>query len=230
MNKFIYGFGLALSTLFLPIQLSSAQTALWKASVVSVSSEAPMYVSKTDSMDKSSTDPYWPGRPAGHRWVVLTVQLTSPSKNARVPAAKILLTNKDGSYPLAAVGHKVNPKDSIVYLPVLMLTEPHADKGMAQSTGNPKTGGGWSTSYDIVPDPANPKRKLFSPFSVGFFESMDPKKVLFNVILKGESGGRELEVRKSPLNLILLFAVPEAAADLSLKFGDAEPAPVPAGV
>ena len=185
-----------------------AQTPSWKASVVSMSNDSPQFVSGAQN---------WPGRPAGHRWIALTVQMTSPSKDLKVAAADIIVFNQDGSYVVTAVSHQVKPTDSIVYLPLQILAQPHADKGMQETTANPKTGGGWSTLYD----------NSMQPKSVGFFEKMDINKMLFNVLLKGTSGGREVQVTKSPLNLVLLFAVPQEASKLQLKFGDAEAVPLP---
>ena len=195
------------------VQAAICQTPAWNATIVSVSSDLPEYVSG----DK------WPGRPAGHRWVSLTVQLTSPVKDSKAAAASILIINKDGSYPVTAIGYQVKPKDSIVYLPLLILSTPHTDQGMKETKKEaPKVGGGWSTLSVMSPD-----RKRLDPVSVGFFEKMDIKKMLFNVLLKGESGGRELQLVKSQLIVVLLFAVPEGAANLQLKFGDAELVSVP---
>ena len=190
---------------------ATSQTSGWSASIVSASSDEPEYVSGEN----------WPGRPAGHRWIKLTVQLTSPNKDAKLPAAEIQLSNDQGSYAATAIGYQVSAKDSIVYLPLLVLTPPHSDTGVKKSEGKPRVGGGWSTLYALTPE------KRLEPMSVGFFEKMDVKKMLFDVKLKGPSGGRELMLAKSPLNVVLLFAVPEGAANLQLRVADAPRAPVP---
>ena len=84
-----------------------------------------------------------------------------------------------------------------------------------------KTSSGWSSLRNITP------RGTFEETSVGFFEKMDPNKMLFNVELKGASGGRELRLVKSPLNMILLFAVPQGITDLQLKIGNGTALAVP---
>ncbi len=190
-----------------------SQTPSWNASIASAASEQPEYISGNQ----------WPGRPAGHRWVRLVVQFTSPGKQAKLPFEHIKLSNSDGNYPVTAVGYQVKPTDSIVYLPVLVVNPPHADKGMKETSSKdkPKVGGGWSTLRDI-------KDGKFEPVSIGFFEKMDINKMLFNVELKGANGGKELRLVKSPLNVVLLFAVPEGAADLQLRVGDGIQVALPA--
>lgn len=193
-------------------QQAPGQRAAWKASIVSATSDEPEYVSGQD----------WPGRPAGHRWIRLIVQLTSPGKRATLPATAIKLNHQDASFPATAVGYQVKPADSIVYLPLLTLNTPHPDKGVKTAEGKLKTNGGWSTLRSITPAGA------FEETSIGFFEKMDINKMLFDVELKGASGGRELRLAKSPLNMVLLFAVPEGATDLQLRIGDGLAVAVPA--
>lgn len=190
-----------------------SQPAGWNASIASAASEEPQYISGDQ----------WPGRPDGHRWVKLVVQFTSPGKQAKLPFDQIRLSNNDGNYPVTAVGYQVKPTDSIVYLPVLVVNPPHADKGMKDSSSKDKmkVGGGWSTLRDI-------KDGRFEPVSIGFFEKMDINKMLFDVELQGASGGKELRLIKSPLNVVLLFAVPEGAADLQLRVGDGVQVALPA--
>jgi hypothetical protein len=193
-------------------QQANSQSATWNASIVSVTSEEPEFVSGQD----------WPGRPAGHRWMKLVVQLSSPGKKSTLPASAIRLSSQDTSYPATAVGYQVKPTDSIVYLPLLLVSPPHPDKGMKASQGKVKTGGGWSSLRSITP------AGKFEETSTGFFEKMDINKMLFNVVLKGASGGRELGLMKSPLNMVFLFAVPEGLTDVQLRVGDGAAIPVPA--
>lgn len=210
------------------IPTAISQTSTWKASIVSVSPELPEWVTGTDSRKPAvPIEPYWPGRPTGHRWVTLTVQLTSPAKDSSLAASGIRVTDKDGSYPVTAVGYRFKPKDSIVYLPLLILSAPYADRGMMSHETKdakdriPKVGGGWSTLYVLKPG-----GKGFDVESLAFYEKMDPGKMLFRVLLNG-ANGRELILKKSPLDVVLLFAVPDGAATLQLKVGDAEPVSVP---
>ncbi len=193
-------------------QHALTQTSTWNASIVSATSEEPQYISGDN----------WPGRPENHRWVRLVVQVTSPGKQAKLPVAQIRLSNSDGSYPATAIGYQVKPNDSIVYLPLLVVTPPHADKGMKEAgKEKPKVGGGWSTLRAITDG-------RFEPVSVGFFEKMDINKMLFDVELKGASGGKELRLVKSPLTLVLLFAVPEGAGNIQLHVGEGPSVAVPA--
>jgi hypothetical protein len=195
------------------VSVATSQSSGWRASIVSASPEEPEYISGDN----------WPGRPVAHRWVKLIVELTSPGKDVKLPVAQIQLSNDKGNYPATAIAYQVSPKDSIVYLPLLLLTPPHTDRGMKESQGKPRVSGGWSTLSSFTPD-----RKGFEPVSIGFFEKMDVNKMLFNIKLKGTSGGRELSLVKSPLKVILLFAVPEGAANLQLRVGDAPSVAVPA--
>lgn len=191
---------------------SAGQGAAWNASIVSATSEEPEFVSGQN----------WPGRPDGHRWIKLIVQLTSPGKKAMLPVNTVKLVRQDANYPVTAIGYQVKPGDSVVYLPLLTLATPHADKGVKGAQGKPKTNGGWSTLRSITPQGA------FEETSIGFFEKMDINKMLFDVELKGASGGRELRLVKSPLNIILLFAVPQGLNDWQLKVGDNAALSVPA--
>jgi hypothetical protein len=151
----------------------------------------------------------------------LTVRVASPSKDAETAAAKIVLVGKDGSYPVTAVGYRAKPKHAVVYLPLLMIEPAHPETGMREAAGAERGPGIWSTLYTMTPD------KRLEPTSVGYFENSRGDKVLFRVVLKGQDGGRALAVAKSPVDLVLLFAVPEAATDLKLHFGSAETVAIP---
>ncbi|HUF52142.1 MAG TPA: hypothetical protein VMR52_00005 [Dehalococcoidia bacterium] len=189
-----------------------AQTAGWGARLVSVLDDEPQYVSGD----------VWPGRPPGHRWVTLVVALASPAKDASLPAAQIRLVDDQGAYPATAIGHQVNAKDAPVFLPLLTQNPPHSDPGMGKSQGRRPRSTGWSSIRKFVDG-------RFDPVGVHFFQDMNPKKGLFGVDLEGPSGGREVRLFKSPLNLVLLFAVPGNAVDLRLHVGDGDPIPLPMG-
>lgn len=69
---------------------SAGQGAAWHASIVSPTSEEPEFVSGQN----------WPGRPDGHRWIKLIVQLTSPGKKAMLPVNTVKLVRRDANYPM----------------------------------------------------------------------------------------------------------------------------------
>lgn len=194
----------------------------WKVSIVSVSSDPPEFVSGNNIPGRPG-NAAWPGRPTGYEWKAVTVEVANPTKNAQVPASQVQLIFKDGNSPATAIAYRVKPKDSLVYLPLLLLSTPHSETGMKESGGSPKASGGWSTISTMSAD-----RKRLEPAYVGFFEKMDPDKMLFSVVLNGPSGGREITIHKSPLALVFLFSVPVGASDLQVKFGDAAPVGVPA--
>ena len=196
-----------------------AQEAGWKVSVVSTSSDSPMFVSSGEY--KSQKSLAWPGRPPGHRWIAATVEVTSPSKDSAVAAANIKINAKDASYPVTAVGFQAKPKDAVVYFPLLLLDAPYADTGMKEA-GNAQRGPGvWSTIYLMTPE------KQLEPTWNGYYSNSRGNKLLFRVTHKPGPKGREILFSKSPLSIVLLFAVPESAVDLQLKFGEVPGTAVP---
>jgi hypothetical protein len=194
------------------VPVATSQTSGWRASIVSASSEEPQHIHLTPG--GSAAD--WPGRPPAHRWIKLTVEVTSPGKDVKLRVAQIQLSNEHGSYPATAIGYQVSPKHSIVYHQLLMVHPPHTDPGMKEA-GKEPVGGGWTPLLSVADGQL---------YLTGYGFSADSKKLLF--VVDGNLGGENsLVMKKSPLKLVLLFAVPEAAANLQLRVGDATGLAVP---